>query len=137
MNKEIFEAIPHRDPYLFVDKILTLHENIISAVKELTGKEDFFKGHYPGRPIMPGALACEAIFQTGAILLSQKNKEITGVPVVTRVNNVRFKKMITPPTLITMEAEIIHTIANVYFFKGKVTAGEKVCVSCEFACTIA
>lgn len=68
--EQILKAIPHRPPFLFVDKVIELTDTKIRAIKAINPEEPFFKGHYPGNPIMPGVLICESIFQTGAILLS-------------------------------------------------------------------
>ena len=70
MNREqILRAIPHRDPFLLVDAVVEQDESRIVCTKTFSGKEDFFAGHYPGYPLVPGVLLCEAAMQAGAILL--------------------------------------------------------------------
>ena len=70
-QEKILASIPHRPPFLLVDEIVEQSESKIVGVKLFTGEEDFFKGHYPEFPLVPGVLLCEAAMQCGAILLSQ------------------------------------------------------------------
>ena len=93
--KDLKDLIPHREPFLFVDRVLEQSENKIRA--ELVVKEDefYFKGHYPGNPILPGVLLCEAMFQAGAILMSSiADLSSGGVPVVTRADKNKITKII-------------------------------------------
>jgi 3-hydroxyacyl-[acyl-carrier-protein] dehydratase len=135
----IHRAIPHRDPFLLVDEILSQDERRIVCAKQLTGREFWFAGHYPGQPIMPGVLLCEAAMQAGAILLSKFVEEPVGqkVPVATRMNDVRFKKMVRPGDRIELDVELTERLANAFFLKAKVTVGGKVAARFEFACTLA
>ncbi len=95
--EEILNAIPHRPPFLFVDRIVELGATKIKTSKEIKPDEPVFAGHYPGQPIMPGALICESIFQTGAILLSKIMGGMgEGIPVLTRINNAKFKSIVRP-----------------------------------------
>lgn len=136
--EQILEAIPHRPPFLFVDKIVELTETTIKATKEISTEEPFFKGHYPGKPIMPGVLICEAIFQTGAILLSRTIGDIVdGTPVLTRVSNARFKNMVKPGDVLEMEAELVERVSNAFFLKGKASVAGKTVVTVEFAVSLA
>ncbi len=70
-RQQILAAIPHREPFLLVDEIIDWTDSQIVGSKMFTGREDFFAGHYPGYPLVPGVLLCEAAMQCGAILLSQ------------------------------------------------------------------
>ncbi|MGA2035795.1 MAG: beta-hydroxyacyl-ACP dehydratase, partial [Thermoguttaceae bacterium] len=82
---EIYAAIPHRAPFLLVDEILDRDATHITCIKTFSGAEDFFAGHYPGYPLVPGVLLCEAAMQSGAILLSQYFAGAEGrLPVATR-----------------------------------------------------
>ncbi len=135
---EILAAIPHRAPFLLVDEIVEWAPERIVCRKKFSGDEAFFAGHYPDFPITPGVLLCEAAMQAGAILLS---KHLTdgqkGVPVATRMNDVRFKQMVRPGDTIELEVELCETLANAFFMKAKVTTAGKVAVRFEFACTLA
>jgi 3-hydroxyacyl-[acyl-carrier-protein] dehydratase len=157
-RQAIYDAIPHRDPFLLVDEIVRCDDSRIECTKTFTGREDFFAGHYPGYPLVPGVLLCEAAMQAGAILLSRHMREKgTGpicaehpegrsgkldlspfpgsVPVATRINDVRFKRMVRPGETIRMEVELVERLADAFFLKAKVTVDGKVAVRFEFACT--
>jgi 3-hydroxyacyl-[acyl-carrier-protein] dehydratase len=138
-REEILAAIPHRDPFLLVDEIIERSDSRIVGVKTFGGSEWFFAGHYPGYPLVPGVLLCEAAMQCGAILLSRQFAgDASGkVPVATRMNDVRFKRMVHPGERIVMEVELTERLADAFFLKAKVTVEGKVAVRFEFACTAA
>ena len=136
--EQVLKAIPHRPPFLFVDKIVEMTENRIKTIKEIGPEEPFFKGHYPGNPIMPGVLICESIFQTGAILLSSIIGDISdGIPVLTRISNAKFKNMVKPGDLLDMEAELVEQVSNAFFLKGSASVAGKTVVTVEFAVSLA
>ncbi len=135
--EDVLKAIPHRPPFLFVDKIVELTETTIKTTKEISPEEPFFKGHYPGNPIMPGVLICESIFQTGAILLSNIISDISeGTPVLTRISNAKFKNIVRPSATLEMEAEVVERVSNAFFLKGKASSEGKTVVTVEFAVSI-
>jgi 3-hydroxyacyl-[acyl-carrier-protein] dehydratase len=136
--EEILNAIPHRPPFLFVDRIVELSGTKIKTSKEIKHDEPVFAGHYPGQPIMPGALICESIFQTGAILLSKMMGGMGGgIPVLTRINNAKFKSIVKPGSTLDIEAELVEKVSNAYFMKGKASVGGKTSVTVEFTVTLA
>jgi 3-hydroxyacyl-[acyl-carrier-protein] dehydratase len=135
-REQILAAIPHRPPFLLVDEIVEWEESRVVCTKVFSGNEDFFAGHYPDFPLVPGVLLCEAAMQCGAILLSKHFANIENkIPVATRINDVRFKQMVRPGELIRMEVELIERLADAFFLKAKVTVDNKVAVRFEFACT--
>ena len=137
-RQQIYDAIPHREPFLLVDEIVEWTDSRIECTKTFTGREDFFAGHYPDHPLVPGVLLCEAAMQCGAILLSRHLSEALGrVPVATRINDVRFKRMVRPGDTIRMEVELTEQLSGAFFLKAKVTVDGKVAVRFEFACTAA
>ena len=123
--EDVTKFIPHRSPFLFVDEIIEISAGSIKTRKKIDPGESFFKGHYPGSPVMPGVLLCESIFQSGAILISKITSdkaiggEEDGVPVLTRITNAKFKKMVKPGDTIDIETSITETLSNVYFMKGR------------------
>ena len=136
--EQIHAAIPHRPPFLLVDEIVLQDDKRIVCRKTFQPDEYFYAGHYPQYPLTPGVLLCEACMQAGAILLSQfVPKDQSGVPVATRLNDVRFKRMVRPGETIEMEAELTERLADAFFLKGRVRCEGKLAVSLEFACTMA
>ena len=137
---EVLRAIPHRPPFLFVDQVVEVTDKKIKATRRMDPDESFFKGHYPGYPIMPGVLVCEAIFQTGAILLSRimTAADISeGVPVLARISNAKFKQMVKPGDTLELEAELVEVMGTAYFLKGRASVQGKTAVTVEFAVTLA
>ena len=131
MFPDIKDLIPQRAPFLFVDKILELEEKKIRTSLTLSGDEDFFKGHFPGNPIMPGVLLQEALFQSGAALMAGNNG--AGLGVVTRVQNAKFKSMVRPGDTLEMEVELIDSLSNASYMKGTTKVKGKVVLVLEFA----
>jgi 3-hydroxyacyl-[acyl-carrier-protein] dehydratase len=134
----IYDAIPHREPFLLVDQIIEQGPSRIVCSKVFSGREEFFAGHYPNFPMVPGVLLCEAAMQCGAILLAQHLAGAEGkLPVATRMNQVRFKRIVRPGETIRMEVELVERLADAFFLKAKVTVGGQLAVRFEFACTAA
>lgn len=135
---EIEQLIPHRDPFLWLDEVGELTETGIKARKYLPESLPVFAGHYPTFPIFPGVLQCEAAFQAGAVLIAQTMTDMgENVPVVTRLNNVQFRKMIRPGQTMELEVELTERVGNAFFLKGKVMVDGQVSVRLEFACAAA
>jgi 3-hydroxyacyl-[acyl-carrier-protein] dehydratase len=138
MLETILNNIPQREPFLFIENIVDQAENTITTSKKLTGEEDFFRGHFPGRPVFPGVLMCEAVFQTGALLMSLKGQGAgnTKTAVVTRIQNTKFKNLAKPGDLLLIKVDFVEMLANAAFMKGKITTNEKTIMTIEFAATI-
>jgi len=137
-TQDIQECIPHRDPFLWLDDVSEITETRIVATKALTPDLPVFQGHYPSFPVFPGVLQCEACFQAGAVLISKLVPVGDGeVPVVTRLNNVQFRKMIRPGETIQVEVDLTERVANAFYLKGRVTVDGKVTARLEFVCTSA
>ena len=135
---EIHAAIPHRAPFLLVDEVVEQSESRIVCRKTFRQDEYFYQGHYPGFPLTPGVLLCEGAMQAGAILLaSRMSASDGGVPVATRMNDVRFKRMVRPGETIEIEVDLVEQLADAFFLKAKVTCDGKVAVRFDFACTLA
>lgn len=129
----IEELIPQRKPFLFVDKVLSFDGASIQTEFVMHENLDFFKGHFPGNPIVPGVILQEALFQTGAAFMSLQNKEGGGLGVVTRVQNAKFKNMVKPNEKIEMQVELVEALGNASFMKGVTKVAGKTVLVIEFA----
>ncbi len=134
MIEEIKALIPQREPFLFVDEIISRGERSIETKRTFNEQEDFFKGHFPGNPIVPGVILQEAMFQSGALLMAQGSS--AGLGVVSRVNGAKFKSMVRPGDTLHMQVELVDQAANAYYFKGRATVNGKVALAIEFACAL-
>jgi len=130
---QIEELIPQRKPFLFVDKVLSFDGTTIQTEFVMHENLDFFKGHFPGNPIVPGVILQEALFQTGAAFMSLQNKEGGGLGVVTRVQNAKFKNMVRPNEKIEMQVELLEALGNASFMKGVTKVAGKTVLVIEFA----
>jgi 3-hydroxyacyl-[acyl-carrier-protein] dehydratase len=141
--KKITDAIPHRAPFLLVDEIVELKLSdampSIRTRKKVDPTDSVFKGHFPAFPVLPGVLICEAIVQSGAILIAHlPGESLEGaVPVLTRLNNAKFKQMVRPGDILEMEACLKEKLGGAYFMEGTARVNGKLAVSLEFACTAA
>lgn len=138
MLETILANIPQREPFLFIEKIVDQTENTITTSKLLTGKEDFFRGHFPASPVFPGVLMCEAVFQTGALLMSLKGEGAgnTKTALITRIQGAKFKNMAKPGDELFITVDFVEMLANAAFMKGKIVANNKTIMSIEFAATL-
>src|SRR5471032_3011863 len=104
----VTELIPHRPPFLFVDEIVSETGETLVARRTWRAEEDFYRGHYPGAPITPGVLLCEAVFQTGALYLARSlagQGKPDGVPLLVKIGDVRFRSPVYPGETITIEVK--------------------------------
>lgn len=132
----IEQLIPHRDPFLWLDEVVSVDATHIHAKKHLPASLDVFQGHYPHFPVMPGVLQCEAALQAGAVLIARSLPNDAGkVPVATRINNVQFRRLVRPGETLDIEVEMTERLADAFFLKGKVSVDGKVSTRLEFACT--
>lgn len=127
--KSVKDYIPHREPFLFVDSVLEMDETHIVSSFKLREDLDFFRGHYPGQPIMPGVLMCEAVFQTAGIFMSASSgdseekqaSDKPGTPILTKINNARFRRMAEPGDVLTIEVKPQESQGGFHMMRGKVT----------------
>ncbi len=147
-------AIPHREPFLLLDEIVEQDPERIVCRKHFSGREDFFRGHYPHFPLVPGVLLCEAAMQAGAVLLAARlagsrptsaaateqaarSAVQGGVPVATRMNNVQFKRMVRPGETIDIEVRLAEQAGAAYALQARVTCQGQLAARLEFVCMLA
>ncbi len=135
--EEIKAAIPHREPFLLLDEILERDANRILCRKTFRGDEFWYAGHYPGQPLTPGVLLCEAGMQAGAVLLAQYAETSAGVPVATRLSDVKFKRMVLPGDTVELEVRLTERLGEAFFLAAKITVAGRTAVTFTFACTLA
>lgn len=123
----IKEIIPHRDPFLLLDEITELEPGKkVVAIKNVTGSEDFFKGHFPGIPVMPGVLIIEAIAQAGAVAVLSLQQFKGKIGYFARIDKARFKRKVVPGDKLILEVELIKIRGNIGIGKGTAyVSGEK------------
>ena len=137
---EIEAYIPHRDPFLWIDEVREVSAKRIVARKFIDAGIDAFRGHYPGKPVFPGVLLVEAAMQAGGVLLAKfpAGQIPDGhVPVVTRINNVKFRRMVRPGDTLEIEVELEGNVANAFFLNAKVLVGGKIAVQFDYTCATA
>ena len=107
--QKILEHLPHRYPFLLVDRLLDLNEEYTHGrgLKNVTINEQFFQGHYPGMPIMPGVLIIEAIAQVAAAVILVNPKNSLRIPILGALDNVKFKRMVVPGDQLIIDTEIL------------------------------
>lgn len=141
MDSRIYQTIPHRPPFLFVDEIIEVTETQARARRFIDPQEAYFAGHYPGNPIMPGVLLCEAVFQTAAVYMTERlRREAAGedeaarrTPVLARIQDARFKSLVKPGDTVEIEATYKEAIGQFHFMKGRILRDGKAVMSVEFA----
>lgn len=136
--KEIEEIIPHRHPFLLVDRIETLEPGVRAVgYKAVSFDESFFRGHFPGNPVMPGVLMIEALAQTGAVAILSQESMKGKTAYFGGINQAKFKHMVKPGDLLKLECEIIKSKGPVGVGKATATVDGKLAVSAEltFICS--
>ena len=138
--KRVMAALPHRYPMLLVDRVETLDPGkSIAAIKAVTINEDFFNGHFPGRPIMPGVLIVEAMAQAAGILAVQSlGLEGSGKLVYfMAIEEAKFRAPVEPGCLLRLEVEIVQMRSKVCKFAGTATVDGKLAAEARFTAMIA
>ncbi len=129
----ITDYLPQRPPFLFVDKIVEKDNNQIKTATLFHEDYDFFNGHFPGEPIVPGVILCEMAFQTGAILLHTEGEEEIGV--VTKIEHARFKQLVRPNDEVVCHLRLDDHLGANYKLVGKLMVRQKVVLSIHFSCS--
>lgn len=131
--QEIKEIIPHRYPFLFVDKVL-IEEVGVKGIgyKNVTINEPFFQGHFPHFPVMPGVLIVEAMAQVGAVILLSNDKYKGKTPLFAGINKVRFKRKVVPGDSLRMEVVLTKIRGPIGIGEGKAYVGDEIACEGEF-----
>jgi UDP-3-O-[3-hydroxymyristoyl] N-acetylglucosamine deacetylase/3-hydroxyacyl-[acyl-carrier-protein] dehydratase len=135
---DIMKLLPHRPPFLFVDKIIELSESHVVGVKNVTMNEDFFRGHFPGNPIMPGVLQIEAMAQTGGILALKTVPDPENyLTFFMKIDNVRFRNPVVPGDTLIFHLELLSPVRRgIFHMKGTAYVGDKVTTEAEMMAQI-
>lgn len=137
----ILQLIPHRPPFLWVDRIISRSGQAIATETTIRADLELLAGHYPGNPIVPGVILCEAAFQAGALLiaslLAEENNPPQGVPVLTRITGARFKRPVRPGDTFQTEVQLDETVGGAWFLSARVKVAGRLAVQVSFACTLA
>ncbi|HZH94209.1 MAG TPA: 3-hydroxyacyl-ACP dehydratase FabZ [Tissierellaceae bacterium] len=131
--KDIMELIPHRQPFLFVDKIHVTEEGKSgTGYKMVTINEPFFQGHFPGNPVMPGVIIIETMAQVGAVILLARDDFKGKTPYFAGINKFRFKRKVRPGDILKMEVEITKLRGSIGIGQGVAYVDGEVAAEGEF-----
>ncbi|NCB00179.1 MAG: 3-hydroxyacyl-ACP dehydratase FabZ [Clostridia bacterium] len=135
-QEEIKQIIPHREPFILVDEVESMEGDTIVCYKNVTGEEDFFRGHFPSYPVMPGVLIVEALAQAGAISILSKDEFRGKIAFFGGIDKVRFKRQVVPGDRLRLEVTLTRMRGNVGFATGKATVNDDLAVSADIICVI-
>ena len=123
---EIMEILPHRYPFLMVDRItaMDVEAGTVTGYKNLTMNEEFFQGHFPGNPVMPGVLQMEAMAQVAGVMLNSRGGNEGRVAYFMSMNKVKFRKMVTPGDQLRMEISPLRIRSRMATVQGKAYVGD-------------
>ena len=145
INPEILDDLHHRPPYLLIDNVIEVSESHIHTIKTLSEDEYFFKGHFPGAPIVPGALLHEMTTQSAGVLIARKHNPMKdynthdpyhnefALGVLSRIYDSKFKGFAKPNDQLNIKIELIEKLENAFRFKGKIYKNDEIIMKNEFS----
>lgn len=134
---EIMKIIPHRQPFLFVDRITHLEKGKRAVgIKNVTMNDYFFKGHFPGRPVMPGVLIVEAMAQVGGVMMLASEENRGKLAFFLSIDNVKFRKPVVPGDQLVLEVEAIKVKSKTGQVRGRALVDGKVVTEADFVCAL-
>lgn len=135
---EIMKLLPHRYPFLLVDRIIHLDGKKAIGIKNVTANEPFFQGHFPGHPIMPGVLIIEAMAQVGGLYAAVTDKiGDDRVTYFAGIDNARFRRPVLPGDVLRLELELVACKRGLYCFKGQAFVEETLVAEADLKATFA
>jgi len=138
--RRVMAALPHRYPMLLVDRVERLEKDVsITAIKAVTMNENFFQGHFPGRPIMPGVLIVEALAQAAGVL-AVESLDLAGsgkLVYFMAIEGAKFRTPVEPGCLLQLDVEFVQKRSSVCKFAGKASVGGKLAAEAQFTAMIA
>ena len=140
--EDIERLIPHRPPMRLLDEIVSRDDATIVCRKTFHQEDFFVQGHFPDYPLVPGVIQCECCLQAGAILLAEQTRSAQSerqgdlVPVATRMDSVKFKRMVRPGDTVEIHVTLKERISNAYYLTGKMLLDGKVTARLDFACSV-
>ena len=138
IHDDILKYLPHREPFLFVDEVLDINKGSdIHAIKRLTGEEDYFRGHFPNNPVMPGVIIIEALAQASGILGFQtmdKTPEEGSIYVFAGVDKVRFRRRVGPGDDIHLYSKILNEKRGIWKFECRAEVDNEIVCSATILC---
>ena len=132
--------IPHRPPFLFVDRIVEASPTEVTTEWDISPELFAFQGHYPGEPVLPGVLITEFALQSGAILVyhaDPEDQDAPGVPLMTRIEDARFKQIVRPGETLRAVVKLEDRLSQARFMSGKVTSNGKTVARLRFVLAVA
>jgi 3-hydroxyacyl-[acyl-carrier-protein] dehydratase len=134
--KEIMSILPHRYPFLLVDRVLSLEPSVnVVGIKNVTMNEPFFTGHFPENPVMPGVLIVEAMAQVAGILAFKSGMQGSQVYFMS-IDKVKFRKPVVPGDQLRFEVKVVQVRGNVWKFGGAAFIEDKMAAEAEFTAMV-
>jgi 3-hydroxyacyl-[acyl-carrier-protein] dehydratase len=132
LDKEAIKKIlPHREPFLLVDAVEKIDSDSVTAYSFITGEEDFFRGHFPQKPVMPGVLIIEALAQAGAVCVLNKEEFKGRIAYFAGIDKARFKRVVVPGDTLRLEARMTKMRGVIGFASVKAYVGDDLAASAE------
>jgi 3-hydroxyacyl-[acyl-carrier-protein] dehydratase len=137
LTNDIKSLLPHRDPFLFVDEIISADDNGSVSEHTFTENEFFFKGHFPEYPVVPGVILCETMAQAGAAALSFQKKVPDGsLFFIASLDKVKFRNQVRPGDKVRMEITNLRVSTHMIKQAGKAYVGDTLCAEAEWLCLV-
>lgn len=136
---DIHAIIPHREPFLYVDRVLEHEAGRMVTEWDVRADAHFFRGHYPGQPLVPGVLICESAFQAGALLCACDERDAIpegAVPVLTRIADARFRRRVGPGETLRCEVKLDERVGPARYMTAKVTSNGEAVLRVQFVVAV-